>query len=190
MTGYLDPDAIARGESLGLLARMVVEGYKVGEHRSPLHGFAIEFSQHREYAPGDDIRHLDWKVLGRSDRYVVKQYEQDTNFVARILLDGSESMAFGSTKLRKIDYAKALAACLAYLILKQRDAASLAVFNTRTRLRVKRGDSPGRIHEIMHRLAEFEPGGETGFARALDDAAAESRSRGMVVLLSDLFGDE
>lgn len=85
----LDPDAVSKGDALGLLARKIVEGYRVGEHRSPFHGFAIEFSQHREYSPGDDIRHLDWKVFGRSERYYIRQYEQDTNFVTNIVVDGS-----------------------------------------------------------------------------------------------------
>src|SRR5206468_13097289 len=94
--GLLDPEAINRAEALGLHARYVVEGYMAGEHKSPFRGFSIEFTQHREYVPGDDIRHLDWKVLGRTDRYFLKQYEQETNYVAHILLDGSESMRYGS----------------------------------------------------------------------------------------------
>src|SRR5471032_233762 len=114
---YLDPLAISRGENLGIMARKVVEGYRVGEHRSPFKGFAIEFAQHREYTIGDDPRHLDWKVLGRSDRYYIKQYEQETNYVAHLLLDGSESMKYASGNLSKLDYGRTIAACLAYLIL-------------------------------------------------------------------------
>src|SRR5216110_2763165 len=102
----LDPVAIARAETLGLNARYIVEGYMAGEHKSPFRGFAVEFAQHREYVPGDDTRHLDWKVLGRSDRYYIKQYEQETNFVAHLLLDGSESMKYGSGGVAKLDYAK------------------------------------------------------------------------------------
>src|SRR6187549_2369814 len=105
----LDAEAIQREEHLGLQARTIVEGYMAGAHKSPFRGFAIEFAQHREYVPGDDTRHLDWKVLGRSDRYYIKQYEQETNFVANILLDGSESMAYGSGKTTKFDYARKLA---------------------------------------------------------------------------------
>ena len=111
---YLDPLAISRGENLGILARKVVEGYRVGEHRSPFKGFAIEFAQHREYTVGDDPRHLDWKVLGRTDRYYIKQYEQDTNLVVQILVDGSESMNYGGGKITKLHYAKAMSACIAY----------------------------------------------------------------------------
>src|SRR6266705_1229482 len=114
--GLLDPAAIADAEQLGLQARFIVEGYMAGEHKSPYHGFAIEFTQHREYVQGDDLRHLDWKVLGRTDRYMLKQYEQETNYVAHVLVDGSESMKYGSGKISKLDYAKQLAACLSYLV--------------------------------------------------------------------------
>src|SRR5438067_6846154 len=101
----LDPVAISDAEQLGLHARFIVEGYMAGEHKSPYHGFAIEFAQHREYTPGDDTRHLDWKVLGRTDRYYIKQYEQETNYIAHILIDGSESMKYGSANISKFDYA-------------------------------------------------------------------------------------
>src|SRR5271170_7344476 len=127
----LDAEAIQRAEHLGLQARTIVEGYMAGEHKSPYRGFAVEFTQHREYVPGDDTRHLDWKVLGRSDRYYIKQYEQETNYVAHILLDGSESMKYGSGQQTKFDYARTMAATLAYLILLQRDAATLAIFDTK-----------------------------------------------------------
>lgn len=191
MATLLDADAVSRGENLGLLARMIVEGYKVGEHRSPFHGFAIEFAQHREYAPGDDIRHLDWKILGRSERYYIKQYEQDTNFVAHLLLDTSASMAYGRKgDVRKIDYAKGLAACLAYVILRQRDAVSLSIFDQRISSHVTRSDSPGKIHEILEVLARAEPSGETVFSKVLDETAARTRLRGIVVLISDLLGDD
>ena len=124
LSPLLDAGAIQKTEYLGLQARTIVEGYMAGAHKSPFRGFAVEFAQHREYVPGDDTRHLDWKVLGRSDRYYIKQYEQETNFVAHLLLDGSESMRYGSGAVTKLDYAKVMAACLAYLILLQRDAAA------------------------------------------------------------------
>ncbi|MBN8712007.1 MAG: hypothetical protein BGO12_09320 [Verrucomicrobia bacterium 61-8] len=186
----LDPQAVSRGEALGLMARRIVEGYRVGEHRSPFHGFAIEFAQHREYSAGDDIRHLDWKVLGRSDRYYIKQYEQDTNYVAHIAVDGSASMNYGSGKVSKLHFAKALAACLAYVILLQRDAVALMLFDTERRDYLPRTDSLGRINHIMNRLAAFEATGHTSFGRSLEQLAQEAKRRGIVILLSDLFGDE
>jgi len=186
----LDPAAIAKGEALGVIARGIVEGYRVGEHRSPFHGFAIEFAQHREYTTGDDLRHLDWKVLGRTDRYYIKQYEQDTNFVAHLVVDGSESMTYGSGQLTKLDYAKVLAACLAYLVLGQSDAIALNIFDTEVRDRFERTDNQGKIHEIMHRLAAFQPSERTRTAKVLHDLAAKLRARSIVILISDLFDDE
>ena len=186
----LDASAIARGESLGILARTVVEGYRVGEHRSPFRGFAIEFAQHREYTIGDDTRHLDWKVLGRTDRYYIKQYEQDTNFVAQLLVDGSESMNYGSDKVSKLQYAKVLAACLSYLVLLQRDAVALHLFDTEMRETMTRTDNIAKIHPIMHRLAEFKATQPTRLGSALSDVARITKARGIVVLISDLFDDE
>jgi uncharacterized protein (DUF58 family) len=186
----LDPEAISKGEALGLIAREIVEGYRVGEHRSPFHGFAIEFAQHREYSTGDDLRHLDWKVLGRTDRYYIKQYEQDTNFVVHLLIDGSESMAYGSGKLTKLQYAKVLAACLAHVVLQQSDAVALNIFDTEIRERIARTDNAGKIHEIMHRLARFEAGKGTKLGKALHDLAATIKARSIIILISDLFDDE
>lgn len=186
----LDPDALARGEALGILARSVVEGYRVGEHRSPFKGFAIEFAQHREYTIGDDTRHLDWKVLGRTDRYYIKQYEQDTNFVAQLIVDGSESMNYGSGKITKLHYAKVLAACLAYLVLLQRDAVALHVFDTEIRDTMTRTDSIAKIHPIMDRLASFQATQQTKLGTVLSDVARMTKARGIVILISDLFDDE
>jgi uncharacterized protein (DUF58 family) len=186
----LDPETVSRGEALGLMARRVVEGYRVGEHRSPFRGFAIEFAQHREYTAGDDIRHLDWKVLGRSDRYYIKQYEQDTNYVAHVVVDGSKSMDYGSGKITKLHFAKALAACLSYLILLQRDAVALALFDTETREYIPRTDNLGKIHHIMHRLASFDATEGTGIGRAVEEVSHKARNRGIVILISDVFDDE
>lgn len=181
---------MTKGEALGLLARQIVEGYRVGEHRSPFHGFAIEFAQHREYGIGDDLKHLDWKLLGKTDRYYIKQYEQDTNFIAHLLLDGSESMAYGSTDLTKLAYGKILAACLAHIILQQRDAVALNVFDTQIREHINRTDNPGKIHEIMQRLAAFSSDQATSLERALRDVASMAKARGIVIIISDLFDDE
>lgn len=189
-SSLLDPETVSRGEALGLMARRVVEGYRVGEHRSPFRGFAIEFAQHREYTAGDDIRHLDWKVLGRSDRYYIKQYEQDTNYVAHVVLDGSKSMDYGSGKITKLHFAKALAACLSYLILVQRDAVALAVFDTETREYIPRTDNLGKIHHIMNRLAAFDASEGTGIGKAVEQISHRARNRGIVILISDIFDDE
>jgi len=186
----LDPAAIARAESLGFAARLLVEGYMSGEHRSPYHGFAIEFAQHREYSHGDDTRHLDWKVLGRTDRYYIKQYEQETNFVAHLLVDGSSSMRYASGKLSKFDYARVMAACLAYLVLHQRDAVSLELFDRSVREQVPRTNNLASIHNIIHRLSAFEPNDGSSIAPVLHNLAVRLRRRGIVILISDLLDDE
>jgi len=186
----LDPAVIERAELLGLNARQIVEGYMAGAHKSPLRGMAIEFSQHREYAPGDDLRHLDYKVLGRTDRYYIKQYEQETNFVAHLVVDGSESMLYGSGKVSKFDYARQMAATLAYLILLQRDAVAVSVFDSMSRQRQPRTDNMGKMHDILMTLAAFDPADQTDIGRMLHDLAAEMKKKGIVILISDLFDDE
>ena len=186
----LDPEAVAKGEALGLLARGIVEGYRVGEHRSPFQGFAIEFAQHREYGIGDDLKHLDWKLLGKTDRLYIKQYEQDTNFVANILVDASESMTYASGNTSKLEYAKVLAACLAHIILQQRDSVALDIFDTGIREHMKPTDNPGRIHEIMTRLAAFQGVAGTKLGQVLQDVASMAKFRGIVIVISDLFDEE
>jgi uncharacterized protein (DUF58 family) len=186
----LDPLAIQSGEALGLHARFVVEGYMAGEHKSPFRGFAVEFTQHREYVPGDDTRHLDWKVLGRTDRYYLKQYEQETNYVANILLDGSESMKYGSGSITKLQYGKVMAAILSYLILHQRDAVSVGLFDTTVKGSIPRTGNLASVHNIMNMLAAFEPREQTNIAAVLHDVATQIRRKGIVILISDLFDDE
>jgi uncharacterized protein (DUF58 family) len=186
----LDPAVIQRAEVLGLESRKIVEGFLAGAHPSPLHGMAVEFAQHREYAPGDDLRHLDYKVLGRTDHYFLKQYEQETDFTAHILLDGSASMRYGSAGVTKFDYARQMAATLAYLILLQRDAVGVSVFDTATRTRQPRTGNLGRMGDILTALAAFEPVGKTDVAATLHSVAAELTRKGIVILISDLFDDE
>ena len=186
----LDPEVISKAEALGLHARYVVEGYMAGEHKSPYRGFAIEFAQHREYSHGDDTRHLDWKVVGRTDRYYIKQYEQETNYVAHLLLDGSESMKYGSGKLTKLQYGKVIAACLSYLILNQRDAVALGMFDTNMRDYAPRSDNRATIHNLMSRLAAFEPKAQTNIGAVLHDMARQTRRKGIVIVISDFFDDE
>lgn len=186
----LDADTLARADKLGMAARFIVEGYMAGEHKSPYRGFAIEFSQHREYSPGDDVRHLDWKVLGKTDRYYIKQYEQETNFVAHILVDGSESMQYGSGEKSKLDYAKVAAACLAFLIIKQRDAVSLSLFDDSMREELPRGNTQNHLFNILEKLVQFNPQGATDLAGQLHALANRSQRKGLVIVISDFFDDE
>src|SRR5271155_1526956 len=157
MPRYLQPDVIAKAQALGVKARTLVEGLRVGDHKSPYRGFSVEFVQHREYVPGDDIRHIDWKGYGRSERYTIKQYEQETNFIAHILLDGSKSMLYGEGESNKLEYAKLLAATLSYMIIRQRDCVSLNVFDSRFRAQLPASAQMGHIKTIVHTLEETEP---------------------------------
>src|SRR3954452_9478736 len=147
---YLAPDVLARAEALGLAARQVVEGLRVGDHKSPFRGFSVEFVQHREYVPGDDIRHIDWKSYGRSERYTIKQYEQETNYIAHLLVDSSNSMRYGAGDTNKLEYAKLLAASLSYLIVRQRDSVSLRIFNDGWASELPVSSQLGHIHAVTH----------------------------------------
>src|SRR5215470_2691010 len=156
-THTLPADVVARAQALGLKARGIVEGLRIGDHKSPYRGFSVEFVQHREYVPGDDIRHIDWKSYGRSERYTIKQYEQETNFIGHVLLDASRSMVYGEGETNKLEYAKLLAATLAYLVIHQRDSASLGVFDNGWRVRLPASSQPGHTQTILRTLEEVEP---------------------------------
>src|SRR5262249_1620718 len=149
---YLHDTILARAEALGLKARRIVEGLRSGEHKSPFRGFSVEFVQHREYVPGDDIRHIDWKSYGRSERYTIKQYEQETNFIGHLVVDASRSMVYGEGAENKLEYAKLLAASLAYLIIHQRDSAALHVFDDEWRDRIPPGSQMGHLTTLLHTL--------------------------------------
>lgn len=188
----LDSDTISRAESLGLAARFIVEGYMAGDHKSPYRGFAIEFAQHREYSPGDDVRHLDWKVLGRTERYYIKQYEQETNYIAHILIDGSESMLYkgSSAEISKLEYAKSVAACLSYLVLHQRDSVSLTLFDEDIRQHLPRSDARNQLFRVLETLTGFEPEGETALPHVLHEMARRVQRKGIVIIISDFFDEE
>lgn len=186
----LDPDTVNRASALGLHARKVVEGYKVGEHRSPLKGFAIEFAQHREYTPGDDVRHMDWKILGRTDRLFIKQYEQDTNYISQILLDNSASMNFSSGGLSKFHTAKVIAACLSHVILQQRDAVSVGFIGDGSPTLLPRTDTPNRLPWVMESLAQAEAHGNSSIGADLLKLAPAIKRRSIIVIISDLLQDE
>src|SRR5436309_4699096 len=158
---YLQADLLSRAQALGLKARAVVEGLRVGDHKSPFRGFSVEFVQHREYVPGDDIRHIDWKGYGRSERYTIKQYEQETDFIGHLLLDASRSMLYGDGPTNKLEYAKLLAAVLAYAIIHQRDSASLAVFDNAWRTQLPVRSQPGLALMLLVALATPSPADET-----------------------------
>src|SRR4051794_24705297 len=181
----LQPDVLARATALDLKARTIVEGLRIGEHKSPFRGFSVEFVQHREYVPGDDIRHIDWKSYGRSERYTIKQYEQETNFVGHLLLDASRSMLYGEGDENKLEYAKLLTASLAYLIIHQRDSAGLTVFDDRLRAQLPASGQIGHLQTILQALVSTQPQERTAIGPLLQLVAEKVRRRGLVFLVSD-----
>jgi uncharacterized protein (DUF58 family) len=189
MPSYLHPDVIARAQALGLKARTIVEGLRVGDHKSPYRGFSVEFVQHREYVPGDDLRHIDWKSYGRSERYTIKQYEQETNFLGHILVDASRSMHYGDGDENKLEYAKLLAATLAYLVIHQRDCASLAIFDEAWRQKLPASSQMGHMQTLLATLGDVEPKDKTSIGPLLQDLAQQIRRRGLVFLISDCFDE-
>jgi uncharacterized protein (DUF58 family) len=189
MPTCLQPDVISRAQVLGIKARTIVEGLRVGEHRSPYRGFSVEFVQHREYVPGDDIRHIDWKSYGRSERYTIKQYEQETNFTGHILVDASRSMLYGEGDENKLEYAKLLAASLAYLIIHQRDSASLSIFDAGWRQQLPGSGQPGHVQTILQTLESTDPREKTSIGPVLHDLAQQVRRRGLVFLIADCFDE-
>ncbi len=188
-TNYLDPELLQRMGDLELIAREVVEGLRVGSHRSPLRGFSTEFAHHRQYSPGDEIRDIDWRVFGRTDRYYTKLYEAETNFDCTILIDASTSMSYGSGKVNKLEYAKFLAASLAYVVLKQRDSVGLSVFDSEMREYLPPRSAMGVILQIDQLLRDIKPTPKTSIAKQLHDIALMMKRRSFVILISDLFSD-
>jgi len=181
---------IHRLQPLSLRAKLVVEGYLTGLHRSPYHGFSVEFAEHRMYQPGDPLRHLDWKVLGRTDRHFIKQYQEETNLRAHILLDLSGSMGFHSGgEVSKAEYGRTLAAALIYLLLNQRDAVGLCLFDTAPRELLTPRSALTWRNELWAALERHQPGGETALGPVLHSVAERLNRRGLVILISDLLDD-
>lgn len=186
---YTDPAVLKQIGPLELAAREVVEGLRVGIHRSPLRGFSTEFAHHRPYVPGDEIRHLDWRVYARTERYYIKLYEAETNFDANLLLDASSSMRYASGDISKLEYAKFMAASLAYLVVEQHDSVGLAVFDDQLRRYVPPSGTQGVIRTIDDELKAAESNPKTNVAGLMHEFATRIPRRGFVMVFSDLFDD-
>ena len=189
----LDPHEVGALGGIELVAAGVVEGFLSGLHRSPYRGFSVEFAEHRPYQPGDELRYLDWKVVGRRDRLYVKQFEEETNLRATIVLDASRSMAWSGDperRLTKFDYAARLAAALALVLLRQRDATGLIAFDDAVRCAIAPRARPGHWHVMARALADLAPGGGTAAAVALARVTDLLRRRGLVVFVSDLLVEQ
>jgi len=171
-----------------LVARLVVEGFITGLHKSPYHGFSVEFAEHRQYMPGDEIKHIDWKIYGRTDRYYIKQFEEETNLKAYLILDTSRSMAYASEgRMPKFEYASYLTGALAHLMVQQRDAVGLTLYDEKVRSYMPPHATKSYLREILRQLEVTTPGSTTATAASLHQIAERIKRRGLVVVLSDLF---
>ncbi|HEX5446479.1 MAG TPA: DUF58 domain-containing protein [Pirellulales bacterium] len=186
-TSFIDPAALMRIKNLQLRAKAVVEGVFSGLHRSPYHGFSVEFSEYRQYTSGDDLRFLDWRLFARSDRYYIKRFEDETNLRCYLLVDASRSMSFGSLAYDKGEYARTAAATLAYFLAAQRDAVGLVTFDERIQEYLPARYRPGQLHRIMLALGRALAGRATDLGVPLEQIARTASKRGLIVLISDLL---
>ena len=187
---YLDPKVLAGISNLELRAKTAVEGFLAGLHRSPHRGFSVEFTEYRQYNPGDDIRHVDWKVFARSGEYFIKQYEDETNVRCHILLDCSASMGYGSDSITKLEYGRTLASALAYFMFGQRDAVGLIAFDDQVREYLPAKYRQGHLMRILRTLAQLHQGEGTDLSRPISDLAVVLNRKSLAIAISDLLDDE
>jgi len=187
---FLDPVVISKLKTLELRARMVVEGFKVGLHRSPYHGFSVEFSEHRPYMQGDALKNIDWKVYAKNEKYFIKQFEEETNLICNIFIDVSRSMNYKHTaKITKLDYAKTLAAALSYVMIDQQDSVGLAIYSDKIHSYLPPKSNRVYLKTILSALNQIEPGGATVTSKCLDSVAEKIKKRGLTIIISDFFDD-
>jgi len=187
MARFLDPEVVSRLRNMELRARLVVQGFLQGLHRSPYHGFSVEFAEYRQYIPGDAPRYVDWKVYAKTDRYYVKLFEEETNLKGMILLDKSASMGFAGAGISKLRWGSLLAAALTFLMLRQQDAPGLALFDDAVRALIPARSVRGQLYQVLRELEGVEPGARTRIGEALHAMAERLQRRGLCILISDLF---
>ena len=186
---YLSPAVLSKIDNMSLRAKLVVEGYLVGKHKSPYHGFSVEFAEHRTYDQGDEIRHIDWKLYGKTDRYYVKRYEEETNLRSYILLDTSKSMSYKSNNITKLKYGESLSASLTHLMINQKDAVGLILFDNSIRKYIPPKTSKSHKNVIYNSLSKCKVGENTNIQLILDSMAERIKKSGLVILISDLLDD-
>ncbi len=185
---YLQPAVVAQLANMELRARLVVEGFITGLHKSPYHGFSVEFTEHRQYMPGDEIKHIDWKAYGKTDRFYIKQFEEETNLKSYLIVDMSRSMDYASKgNLKKFEYASYVAAALSFLMIEQRDAVGLTLFDEGIRVSLPPRATRSYLKEILKELESAQPANKTGTSVSLNLIAEQIKRRGLVIVLSDLF---
>lgn len=190
LSDILHAEDITSLQSLQLFARTVVEGFTTGQHASPHKGFSVEFRQHRPYVQGDEIRRLDWKIFGRTDRFYIREFDEETNLRATVVLDASGSMGYrGQKGVQKFDYARKLAASLAYLLMSQQDAVGLITFDSKVRDVIPCRTKITHLHLMLETMVKTEPGKDTSLAPVLESLAQRLKRRGLVILISDFFDD-
>ena len=188
---YLRPDVIQQVRRLDLKAKFIVEGFLTGLHGSPFHGFSVEFSEHRRYNPGDDIRQIDWNVFAKTDRYYIKKFQAETNLDAYLLVDCSASMNYSMEgRMTKMDYSICLAAALGYMMINQQDCVGLATFDEKIRTFMPAKSKRSHLMSMLGTLARTAPRGETNLAKCLNDIAGRIKRRGLIIILSDLLADQ
>lgn len=170
-------------------AKLVVEGYIIGQHRSPYHGFSVEFSEHRSYEPGDEVKHIDWKLYGKTNRLYVKRYEEETNLRTHLILDTSRSMSYTSNKISKLEYGSYLLAALSYLMISQQDAAGVVLFDEKIRSFIPPKSTPSHLNTLLNVLDVPEPGNNTKIESVLHQMAERINKRGLVIIISDLLDE-
>ena len=180
---------VAMLDSISMRAKMVVEGYIIGQHRSPYHGFSVEFAEHRSYEPGDEVRYIDWKLYGKTNRLYVKRYEEETNLRAHLILDTSKSMAYTSGSVSKLQYGSYLLAALSYLMISQQDAAGVVLFDESIRSFIPPKSTPSHLNSLLNVLDVESPGSDTKIEPVLHEMAERINKRGLVIIISDLFDD-
>lgn len=186
---YLQPEMAAKLRNMSLRARLVVEGFIIGHHKSPYHGFSVEFAEHRVYGSGDEIRHIDWKLYGKTDRYYIKRFEEETNLRSYIIVDTSQSMTYKSGKVSKLDYASYLTAALSYLMLNQQDGVGLVLFDEKINTFIPPRSTSSHLNTLLTQLDGLSSGKDTKIGDALHEMAERIKKRGLVILISDLFDD-
>lgn len=189
LSKYLDPRSLMSLSHTSMTAKYLIEGHFAGAHRSPFHGFAVEFAGHRGYVPGDDVKHLDWRVYFKTGKLAIKQYEQETNFVCHLLIDKSESMLYGSGPVNKLEYAKRLAMCLSYLIVHQSDSVGLATFDEHLCDMLPPSTSITQVYRTATLFDDLVPSRKTDVGKIIMEYASRIRRRGIVIIMSDFFGD-
>ena len=186
---YLNPDIINSLDNLQLKAKLIVEGFMTGLHKSPFHGFSVEFSEHRSYTQGDETKNIDWKLWSKTDKYYIKRFEEETNLLCHLFLDSSQSMNFSSGNVTKFEYAQMLSAALSYLIINQRDSLGMHIFDSKIRQTINPKSTKSHLNTILSIMNSMNIGHKTNISKILHQGAEKIKKRGLIILLSDLLDD-